>query len=116
MSILGKDITLQQIDSDGNIYKLFPVTRADNVMSETGKKVTEVMEENRVEAEQATLLEKTQRETADSILQDNINTEVAIREINDNTLQSNIDAEAATRQRNDGTLQNNIDEIGRAHV
>lgn len=109
MSTIGKDVTLQQIDSDGNIYKLFPVTRADNVMSETGKKVTEVMEENRLEAERAVLSEKTQREEADGVLQDNINTEASIRETNDNTLQSNINSEAIARENSDNALQDNID-------
>ena len=53
--------------------------------------------------------EKTAREEADTILQENIDAEAQAREAADITLQENIDAEARIRESADTTLQENID-------
>lgn len=52
--------------------------------------------------------ETTRATGAETVLQNNIDTEAAARLSGDASLQSNIDAEAATRAANDTTLQNNI--------
>ena len=53
--------------------------------------------------------EKTAREEADTILQENIDAEAQARESADITLQENIDEEARIRESADVTLQENID-------
>jgi len=53
--------------------------------------------------------ETTNRTSADTTLQANIDAEALARTNADTTLQSNIDAEAATRLANDNTLQSNLD-------
>ena len=58
--------------------------------------------------------EKTAREEADTILQENIDAEAQAREAADVTLQENIDAEARIRESADTTLQENIDKEAQA--
>ena len=58
--------------------------------------------------EAAIAQEITNREAADTTLQNNINAEETAREESDATLQSNITAEASAREAADTTLQNNI--------
>ena len=58
--------------------------------------------------------EKTAREEADIILQENINAEAQAREAADITLQENIDEEARIRESADTTLQENIDKEAQA--
>ena len=58
--------------------------------------------------EAAIAQEITNREAADTTLQNNINSEETARKESDATLQSNIDAEASAREAADTTLQNNI--------
>ena len=58
--------------------------------------------------------EKTAREEADTILQENIDAEAQAREAADITLQENIDEEARIRESADNTLQENIDKEAQA--
>lgn len=58
--------------------------------------------------------EKTAREEADTILQENIDAEAQARESADITLQENIDEEARIRESADTTLQENIDKEAQA--
>ena len=58
--------------------------------------------------------EKTAREEADTILQENIDAEAQARESADITLQENIDEEARIRESADNTLQENIDKEAQA--
>ena len=58
--------------------------------------------------------EKTAREEADTILQENIDAEAQARESADITLQENIDEEARIRESADTTLQENIDNEAQA--
>ena len=58
--------------------------------------------------------EKTAREEADTILQENIDKEAQARESADITLQENIDEEARIRESADTTLQENIDKEAQA--
>lgn len=58
--------------------------------------------------------EKTAREEADTILQENIDAEAQARESADITLQENIDNEARIRESVDNTLQENIDKEAQA--
>lgn len=58
--------------------------------------------------------EKTAREEADIILQENIDAEAQARESADITLQENIDEEARIRESADTTLQENIDKEAQA--
>ena len=60
--------------------------------------------------------EKTAREEADTILQENINAEAQAREAADITLQENIDEEARIRESADTTLQENIDKEAQARA
>jgi hypothetical protein len=53
-------------------------------------------------------VETTNRQNADTTLQNNINSEAATRLANDNTLQNNIDAANASRISADNTLQNQL--------
>ena len=58
--------------------------------------------------------EKTAREEADTILQENIDAEAQVRESADITLQENIDEEARIRESADNPLQENIDKEAQA--
>lgn len=85
-----------------NVYSIGEVDKMMNDEKTAREEADTILQEN-IDAEAQT------RESADITLQENIDEEARIRESADTTLQENIDKEAQAREAADNTLQENID-------
>ena len=85
-----------------NVYSIGEVDKMMNDEKTAREEADTILQEN-IDAEAQT------RESADITLQENIDEEARIRESADTTLQENINKEAQARETADNTLQENID-------
>ena len=87
------------------LVELANANEADIAQEITNREAADTTLQNNISAEE------TARKESDATLQSNINAEASARETADTTLQNNISAEETARKQEDGKLQSGIDEI-----
>ena len=107
------DVVLSTTDIGEGTNKYFTDGRAQTaavVNSTSGAETTKAPSVSAIKqfTTNALAVETSERQTADAILQTNINNESSARQSADSTLQTNINNEASARQAADNTLQTNF--------